>query len=72
MKRSLLLLLSVIILSFSIRGHAQYYKGPIIDMHIHAFGVNEPLYGLTHPPTLRGQTFKGVTTAEEQKQQVLE
>lgn len=66
------LLLSVIILSFGIRGYAQYYKGPIIDMHIHAFGVNEPLYGLTHPPTLRGQTFKGVTTAQEQKQQVLQ
>ncbi len=66
------LLLSVIILSFGIRGNAQNYNGPIIDMHIHAYGANYPMFGLTCPPTLRGQTFQGVKTAEELKKQVFE
>ncbi len=66
------LLLSVIILSFGLRSFAQHYKGPIIDMHIHAYGANFPMFGLTHPPTLRNQTFKGVTTAIELKKQVLD
>ena len=66
------LILSVIILCFGIKGYSQNYKGPIIDMHIHAFGAKNPMYGFTHPPTLRGQTFKGVTSAEEQKKEVLE
>jgi predicted TIM-barrel fold metal-dependent hydrolase len=50
----------------------EIYNGPIIDMHIHAFTDGEPLFGLTHPTTLRGQTFKGVETAQELKKQVLE
>ncbi len=48
------------------------YDGPIIDMHIHAFTDGEPLFGLTHPTTLRDQTFEGVETGEELKKQVLE
>ena len=51
---------------------SQRYNGPIIDMHIHAFGEGEPLFGMTHPPTLRGKTYKGVTSAIEQKEKTLE
>ena len=45
------------------------YQGPIIDMHIHAFTDQNPLLGMTHPPTLRGVTYQGVSTASEQKAQ---
>jgi len=48
------------------------YTGPIIDMHIHAFSDGMPLFGLTHPPTLRGETYIGVENEEELKRQVLE
>ena len=51
---------------------SQPYTGPIIDMHIHAFGEGEPLFGMTHPPTLRGKTYKGVASAMEQKEKTLE
>lgn len=51
---------------------SQRYNGPIIDMHIHAFGEGNPLFGITHPPTLRGKTYKGVTSAIEQKEKTLE
>jgi len=52
--------------------HSQNYTGPIIDMHIHAFGEGHPLFGMTHPPTLRGKTYKGVNSAIEQKEKTLE
>ena len=48
------------------------YHGPIIDMHIHAFTDNNPLFGMTHPPTLRGVTYQGVSSASEQKTQTIE
>lgn len=48
------------------------YSGPIIDMHIHAFIDSNPLYGMTHPPTLRGETYKGVESPGEQKEKTLE
>ena len=48
------------------------YNGPIIDMHIHAFTDGEFLFGLTHPPTLRDETYEGVETGEELKKQVKE
>lgn len=51
---------------------SQRYDGPIIDMHIHAFGDGEPMYGMTHPPTLRGKTYNGVISAIEQKEKTLE
>lgn len=41
------------------------YQGPIIDMHIHALQEGNPMFGLTHPPTLRGETYQGVSTTEE-------
>lgn len=47
------------------------YKGPIIDMHIHAFSDGNPLFGATHPPTLRGETFAGVESAASQKEETL-
>lgn len=51
---------------------SQRYNGPIIDMHIHAFGEGNPMFGMTHPPTLRGKTYKGVNSAIEQKEKTLE
>ena len=51
---------------------SQSYNGPIIDMHIHAYVEENPLFGMTHPPTLRGKTYKGVTSAIEQKEKTLE
>jgi len=52
--------------------HSQNYTGPIIDMHIHAYGEEHPMFGMTHPPTLRGKTYKGVDSAIEQKEKTLE
>jgi len=46
--------------------------GPIIDMHVHAFNDGHPLFGMTHPPTLRGETYEGVASATEQKEENLE
>lgn len=45
--------------------NVEAYSGPIIDMHIHAYTENGGVFGLTHPPTLRGQTFQGVKNIEE-------
>lgn len=50
----------------------EVYSGPIIDMHIHAYGESNPMYGLTHPPTLRGMTYEGVESAEEHKEKTFE
>ena len=44
------------------------YSGPIIDMHIHAYAGQNPMFGVTHPPTLRRETYKGVASADEQKE----
>lgn len=52
--------------------NSDIYNGPIIDMHIHAYTEGNPLLGMTHPPTLRGETYKGVTSALEQKEKTLE
>ena len=51
---------------------AEKYYAPIIDMHVHAFTDQNPLLGMTHPPTLRGVTYQGVSSASEQKAQTLE
>lgn len=48
------------------------YDGPIIDMHIHAYQDGNPLFGMTHPPTIRGETYKGVTTSNEQRERTLQ
>ena len=50
------------------------YSGPIIDMHIHAFSEDTHgwFFGMEHPPTLRGETYKGVSSAQEQKDKTLE
>lgn len=46
----------------------QDYSGPIIDMHIHAYEQNGGMFGLTHPPTLRGETYKSAKDiADHQK-----
>ena len=52
--------------------NVEVYSGPIIDMHIHAYGDSNPMYGLQHPPTLRGTTYNGVESAEEHKEKTLE
>lgn len=43
----------------------EVYTGPIIDMHIHAYTQNDGIFGLTHPPTLRGETYEGVENVDE-------
>lgn len=52
--------------------NSENYVGPIIDMHIHAFTKGNPMFGMTHPPTLRGATYDGVNSATEQKNKTLE
>lgn len=52
--------------------NSETYKGPIIDMHIHAFNEGNPMFGMSHPPTLRGATYDGVISATEQKVKTLE
>ena len=52
--------------------NSEIYNGPIIDMHIHAYTEGNPLLGMTHPPTLRGETYKGVISGTEQKEKTLE
>ena len=47
------------------------YTGPIIDMHIHAYGEQNPMFGMTHPPTLRNKTYEGAASAVEHKEKVL-
>jgi len=49
----------------------EIYNGPIIDMHLHAYEEGYSMFGATHPPTLRNQTFEGATSAEELKKEVL-
>ena len=51
---------------------SESYTGPIIDMHIHSFGEGNPLFGMTHPPTLRGEIYQGVASPSEQKAKTLE
>ena len=43
---------------------ASKYTGPIIDVHVHAYKEQSPLFGLEHPPTLRGKTYRAVKNAE--------
>lgn len=45
--------------------NSEKYSGPIIDMHIHAYTQNGGMFGLTHPPTLRGETYQGVKNIDE-------
>lgn len=47
------------------------YTGPIIDMHVHAYHDKSPLFGLTHPLTLRGKNYKSATNALHLKHEVL-
>ncbi|MEM8765083.1 MAG: hypothetical protein AAGD88_14795, partial [Bacteroidota bacterium] len=39
--------------------------------HIHAY-QKSMMFGMTHPPTIRGETYVGVQNAEELKTQVLQ
>jgi uncharacterized protein len=52
--------------------HVETYSGPIIDMHIHAYAEGVPMFGITHPPTLRGKTYTGAKTAAELKESTIE
>jgi hypothetical protein len=47
----------------------ELYKGPIIDMHIHAYNqeIGGMMFGMNHPNPLKNETYKGVKTPEEQK-----
>lgn len=48
------------------------YSGPIIDMHIHAYDDGQAMFGMPHPPTLRGETYQSVATPLEQWENTLE
>ncbi|OJF67914.1 hypothetical protein BK026_03455 [Alteromonas sp. V450] len=50
---------------------ASKYTGPIIDVHVHAYKDGSPLFGLEHPPTLRGKTYRAAKNAVHLKQEVL-
>lgn len=52
---------------------APAYAGPIIDMHAHAFSPDDTFWfpAMVHPPTLRGETFEGVASADEQRSATL-
>ena len=65
-------LCTIALLSFLTNADAQEYNGPIIDMHIHAYTDRNPMMGMTHPPTLRGETYEGVKSGVEQKEKTLE
>lgn len=47
----------------------ELYKGPIIDMHIHAYNekIGGMMFGMDHPNPLKNETYKGVKTPDEQK-----
>ena len=47
------------------------YTGPIIDMHIHAY-EQSIMFGMPHPPSLRGETNEGVASAEELREQTFQ
>ncbi|HSM03388.1 MAG TPA: amidohydrolase family protein [Longimicrobiales bacterium] len=49
------------------------YTGPVIDVHVHAFTeASAPgFFGVEHPPTLRGETFAGVASPEEQRRETV-
>ncbi len=49
----------------------EIYTGPIIDMHLHAYPEGDGFFGMTHPPTLRKETFKGAASAEEHIKEIL-
>ena len=51
---------------------ASKYTGPIIDVHVHAYEDDSPLFGLEHPPTLRGKTYRSAKNAAHLKQEVLQ
>ena len=53
-------------------GLLERYSGPIIDMHVHAYDDSQPMFGMAHPPTLRGETFQSVATPDEQWESTLE
>ena len=84
MKTQILILLVVVFLSASCNNQtkekttspaikfSENYRGPIIDMHIHAYREGHPMFGMPHPPTLRGRTYEGVASATEQKEKTLE
>lgn len=47
----------------------ELYKGPIIDMHIHAYNeeMGGMMFGMNHPNPLKNETYIGVQNPEEQK-----
>jgi len=65
-------LLAIALLVFNLSVRCQDYKGPIIDMHVHAYNEGNPFFMMKeHPKTLRGETYLGASSAEELKQETL-
>ena len=78
MKRKILLITAVLVCMGGCKNVKEekaatenHYRGPIIDMHIHAY-KKSMMFGTTHPPTIRGETYVGVQNPEELKKQVLQ
>ena len=83
MRISILFILSLVLFSCARSGEKSnsasnneilnHYDGPIIDMHIHAYSEESGgfFFGVEHPETLRGQTFKGVENVEEHKEETM-
>lgn len=80
MKTRLLILILSLIVNWSCNKQTQkttvqsdtkndIYKGPIIDMHIHAYNneIGGMMFGMDHPNPLKNEVYKGVKTPEEQK-----
>ena len=51
--------------------NTEKYSGPIIDMHLHAYTQDGGMFGLTHPPTLRGETYQSSKNMEEHLKAVI-
>lgn len=76
MTKILLIVLGIVFFAVSCQTQtepaSEKYTGPIIDMHVHAFGEGHPLFGMSHPPTLRGESYEGVASETEQEEKTLE
>ena len=80
MKSSITILLGIVLLATSCVEESknkpavtesdvsEKYSGPIIDMHLHAYTQDGGMFGLTHPPTLRGETYQGSKNMDEHLQ----
>ncbi|MGS2721494.1 amidohydrolase family protein [Paraglaciecola aestuariivivens] len=48
------------------------YRGPIVDVHMHAYSGKNPMYGVQHTDPHSGKIYQGSMSASEHKQQTFE